>query len=655
MKKLLASIVTCLVKVMLIHNVAVADTRMPRIFGDHMVLQRNAEVRVWGWDRPGKEVTVRMAGQQHTVRAGDEGTWEVTLLPMDAGGPYEMHIKGSGSVSFKDILVGEVWVCSGQSNMEWSVRQSADAGNEIQAAVFPEIRLFTVPRRIAIDPKDDLEEGQWLLCSPETVSSFSAVAYYFGRHLHVEKDVPVGLIHSSWGGTVAETWISRESMEEMEDFHEVLAESGSFDPERMQEETDRIINDWYRQADEKDAGLSNKWYDPFFDDSGWNEMELPCLWEHAGYPGLDGVVWFRKEIMLQPEQATRDLVLNIGPVDDSDYTYVNGQLVGSMIEQYNTNRRYVVSAEHLVEGKNIIAVRVLDTGGGGGIWGERANLYYQSGDQTYSLSNTWRYAVGAEMASLALRGVRFGPNMFPSLLYNGMIVPITGFSVRGAIWYQGESNAGRAYQYRTLFPLLIRDWRKQWDNDDMPFLFVQLANYMAALDNPAESEWAELREAQTMALALPYTGMAVAIDIGEADDIHPGNKQDVGLRLALAARNVAYGEEIVSSGPLYSHMKSSGDSIRIVFDHTGGGLVAKDRYGYLKGFSVAGEDRVFHWARAYIDGNEVVVCSDRVSNPVAVRYAWANNPEDANLYNREGLPASPFRTDDWPGITAGRK
>ncbi len=488
MKNQLVSVLAFLVKVLLISNVSVAETGLPRIFSDHMVLQRNAEVRIWGWDRPGEDVTVRMAGQHHTVRTGDDGTWEASLSPMDAGGPYEMDIEGSGSVSFKDILVGEVWVCSGQSNMEWSVRQSADAGKEIQAAVFPEIRLFTVPRRIAVNPKDDLEEGQWLVCSPETVSSFSAVAYYFGRHLHVEKGIPVGLIHSSWGGTVAETWISRESMEEMEDFHDVLAQSGSFDPD-----------------------------------------------------------------------------------------------------------------------------------------------------------------------SLALRGVRYGPNMFPGLLFNGMIAPITDFSVRGAIWYQGESNAGRAYQYRRLFPLLIRDWRKQWDNDDMPFLFVQLANYMAALEKPEESEWAELREAQTMALALPNTGMAVAIDIGEADDIHPGNKQDVGLRLALAARNVAYGEEIVSSGPLYSHMKPGGDRIRIVFDHTGGGLVAKGRYGYLKGFAIAGEDRVFHWARAYIDGNEVVVYSDKVSEPVAVRYGWANNPEDANLYNLEGLPASPFRTDSWPGITAGRK
>jgi sialate O-acetylesterase len=465
-----------------------ADVRMPQIFSDNMVLQRDTEITVWGWADPGEQVTVTLGGQNRVAETGIDGRWEVSLTSMKAGGPFKMLVNGKNSLEFSNILVGDVWICSGQSNMEWPVSRSADADNEIANADYPEIRLFTVPREIAVIPADDLAGGIWEECSPETVASFSAVGYFFGRHIHKETGVPVGLINSSWGGTIAETWISRETMGTIEDFKEVMASADLVDLKQRQDEI------------------------------------------------------------------------------------VNG-----------------------------------------------------------------------------------GPNSFPTLLFNGMINPVTSFNIKGAIWYQGESNAGRAYQYREVFPALITDWRKQWGQEELPFFFVQLANFMAPVSDPVESGWAELREAQAMTLSLPATGMAVAIDIGEADDIHPLNKQDVGKRLALSALKVTYGRDIVHSGPVYDYMRVEGDRIRISFTSTGSGLIPKDKYGYLKGFAIAGKDRKFYWAKAIIENNDIVVYSDQVNNPVAVRYAWANNPDDANLYNNEGLPASPFRTDDWPGITFGVK
>jgi sialate O-acetylesterase len=392
-------------------------------------------------------------------------------------------------------------------------------------------------------------------------------------------------------------------------------------------------------------GKIQNWQNPDFDDSSWGKMNLPGLWESTTLPDVDGVVWFRKEITLSASQVRQNMILNLGSIDDSDYTYINGKLAGQTIDKHNENRRYEIPAQHLVEGRNVIAVRVIDTGGGGGFHGMEDQLYYVAGTDKVSMASDWKYAVGIK--SSAPPQAASGPNIFPSLLFNGMIKPIIPFAIRGAIWYQGESNASRHKQYQTLFPLLINDWRKQWDNPEMPFLFVQLANFMQVDRKPVDSDWARLREAQTMTLSLPKTGQAVIIDIGDADDIHPTNKQDVGKRLALAALKISYDKDIVYSGPMYKSMKVDGSLIRLDFDHMGSGMVAKDKYGYLKGFAIAGADKVFHWAKARFDGNQILVYSPEVPNPVAVRYAWGNNPEDANLYNKEELPASPFRTDNW--------
>lgn len=632
-----------------------ADIKMPRIFSDNMVLQRNAEVIVWGQADPSERISVSIAGQSHSVRATRQGDWSVKLSPEKEGGPHILTVKGKNMLTFSNVLFGEVWICSGQSNMEWPLNRSGNAEEEIQLADYPEIRLFTVPRRMSTRKENDIEGGEWQVCTPDNAGSFSAVGYFFGRYLHKELNVPVGLINSSWGGTVVETWISPEVMAQDIDFAEIMGIGSGFDLDRMRAEAEKRARDWAEKIEENDLGRKNSWQIAGTDDASWPVMELPVLWEQAGLPNLDGIVWYRKSFTLSADQASQPLIINLGPVDDSDYTYINGSLIGETIDRYDQNRRYNVDASHLKAGENVIAVRVIDTGGGGGLWGEPAQLYVLTGHQRIPLDGPWKYAVGVKTEAPPSVQRLSGPNSFPSLLYNGMIHPIIPYTLQGAIWYQGESNAGRAYQYRRLFPALINDWRNQWGKPDMPFLFVQLANFMAADNKPVDSQWAELREAQSMTLSLPYTGQAVAIDIGEADDIHPTNKQDVGKRLALPALKIAYGKELVFSGPVYESMLVEGNSIRLKFSNTGSGLEIKDKYGYLKGFAIAGEDKVFHWALAKLDGNEIIVSSSMVKKPVAVRYAWGNNPDDANLYNKEGLPASPFRTDTWPGITEGSK
>jgi len=381
-------------------------------------------------------------------------------------------------------------------------------------------------------------------------------------------------------------------------------------------------------------------------------MEVPGLWEEKGLTGVDGVVWFRKTVTLNAEEAESEVVLSLGAIDDNDQTWINEMEAGHT-NQYDKARVYRIGPEKLKEGENIITVRVEDTGGGGGFWGDAEEMVLKTVSRNIPLSGEWLYRVSSEGFKANIQNA-VHPNSRPTLLFNGMIHPLLNYSVLGAIWYQGESNAGQAYRYRTRFTNLIKDWRNHWENPEMGFYFVQLANFMQPRDQPAESEWAELREAQLMALSLPKTGMAVTIDIGEADDIHPRNKQDVGKRLALAALHDTYGKEVVYSGPVFKSMQAEGDQVLVSFDPMGSGLLVKDKYGYVKGFSVAGADRVFHWARGTQEGNTIVLHCDQVKDPVAVRYGWADNPDDVNLYNQEGLPASPFRTDDWPGITAER-
>lgn len=617
-----------------------------------MVLQQKHKVKIWGWADARERVTVEFNGQSAQTRADKEGTWEVLLEPMQAGGPHTMTIKGKNTLTLDNVLIGEVWLCGGQSNMEWPVAASNNAEEEILNADYPNIRIFNVPNNLQFDPVKDIPDGEWQEVSPGTIGPFSAVGYFFGRNLHKNLDVPIGLVGSNWGGTVVETWISEESINTIDDFSREIETLNNIDPEELEEKARQKAEAIKAEIDVENDGLVDGeaiWAAPDYDDSHWKTMELPGLWEQTALPNIDGIVWFRKTIELSEKEAGARAKLVAAKIDDSDMTWINGVLVGQTVNQYAELREYSVPADILKPGKNVITIRVEDTGGGGGVYGSDDIFYLQVGSNKINLSGAWKYQLSPE--NLQVSGLKPGPNSFPTLLYNGMIYPIQNFAFQGAIWYQGESNAGRAKQYQRLFPLLIKDWRMNFLNPELAFIFVQLANYMEANEVPVESDWAELREAQAMALQLPNSGMAVTIDIGDPEDIHPGNKQDVGLRLALAARKVVYGEDIVFSGPVYKSMEVKDNKAIIAFDHIGSGLTTTNKYGYVMGFQIAGEDKNWKWAKAKIIDDKVVVYCEDIENPVAVRYAWSNNPEDANLYNEEGLPASPFRTDDWPGIT----
>ncbi|HWW74231.1 MAG TPA: sialate O-acetylesterase, partial [Pyrinomonadaceae bacterium] len=500
----------------------------------------------------------------------------------------------------------------------------------------------------------DTVNARWAVCTPANITQggwggFSAVAYFFGRRLHKDLNVPIGLIHSSWGGTAAEGWVSPEVISTLPEFVPVvnnLAQAWA-DSKQPPANFDEALAAWWAK---NDPGSAAKWADPSLDASDWKTMRLPTYWEDAGLPGFDGVVWFRRTFELPADWAGRDLLLSLGPVDDVDTTFVNGVPVGGL-SQWDAQRTYHVNARLLKPGTNTIAVRVLDGGVGGGIYGkpEQLNIGPAEDAAPISLAGEWRYRVSVPLAELKEQPPRSGGNDFsvPVIRYNGMIAPLVPYAIKGAIWYQGETNVGRAPQYEKIMALLVRDWRARFRSGDFPFLVVQLANFLERRDAPVDSEWARLREAQLhVSRDVPHSGLAVTIDIGEAKDIHPKDKQDVGERLALAALANVYGRKIEYSGPLYKSMKVEGDRVRLAFEHAEGGLVAKGG-GPLKGFAVAGDDGRFVWANAVIEGKEIVVSSPEVKRPAAVRYGWADNPE-VNLYNGAGLPASPFRTDDWP-------
>ncbi|HJQ24074.1 MAG TPA: sialate O-acetylesterase [Blastocatellia bacterium] len=635
-----------------------ADVRLPALVGDNMVVQQNVPARVWGWAAPGEQVTVTMAGKSAKATADAKGRWEVRFGPFKAGGPHEMTIAAKNTIVLKNVLVGEVWVGSGQSNMEWPLQNAAHGADEVARADHPEIHLFTVAKATALEPRADVQ-GRWVVCTPETAATFSAVAYFFGRELNEKLKVPVGLIHSSWGGTPAEAWTSRGALAavpELRPMADALERAANNLPEarRAYEAAQAKWEQEHFLQDAGNHGLDLGYARADFSDAEWKTMRLPQFWETAGLQ-LDGAVWFRKTVDLPASWAGRDLQLTLGPVDDFDVTYFNGAKVGATGSEtpnfYMVPRKYTVPGALVHAGRNVIAVRVFDHYGQGGFGGGASDMTLSAaGAQPISLAGDWLYKVEMSVEPLkvdfstqpiAPPGVG-NPNT-PTVLYNAMLAPLVPYTIRGAIWYQGESNADRARQYRTLFPQMIRDWRAAWGEGNFPFLFVQLANFQARQAEPGESNWAELREAQWMTLREPATGMAVIIDIGEAGDIHPRNKQDVGHRLALWALAKTYGQSHEFSGPLFESMAIEGNKIRVRFTHAGG-LRTSDGNS-VQGFAIAGADGKFVWADATIDGKDVIVWSDAVPQPVAVRYGWADNPA-VNLTNGAGLPASPFRTDN---------
>jgi sialate O-acetylesterase len=622
-----------------------AEVAVSHLFSDNMVIQQNEPVRVWGRAGRHEPVEVRFAGQTRKTEADRAGKWHVTLEAVKHGGPYTMEIRGKkNTVRLTNILAGEVWVCSGQSNMEWTAGNAARAAEEIAAANYPMIRSFNVVKHISTEPLDDAG-GEWTVCSPETVSGYSAVGYFFARKLHEETGIPVGIIHSSWGGTDIETWTSAGAFDTLppafKDRYRQKMPAGDFDA-FAKENTARKKR--FLEALEHDPGLTERWYEPATGTSSWKTAGgVPKPWSQSGMGDVDGIVWYTVETDLPASAAGSRAALHLGAIDDRDMTWVNGVKVGET-DSYAEKRVYGIPAGVLKEGTNRITVRVHDTGGDGGFYGSADGLFLEAGDRAFPLAGPWMYR--ESVTGKAFDYVDISPNMYPSLLYNAMIHPLTAFPVKGVIWYQGENNAGQAGHYRTLFPLLINDWRTAWGKE-LSFYWAQLANFMEKEDAPANSNWAELREAQTVTLSLPRTGQAVIIDIGDAKDIHPRNKQDVGLRLALHALNRDYGfGETVCTSPAFKSMEIRDHQVTVTFDSAAGGLCVRNKYGYVEGFAIAGSDRQFYWARGTVDGDRVILESERVKNPVAVRYGWAHNP-DINLYNKAGLPATPFRTDDW--------
>ncbi|MDT5155670.1 MAG: sialate O-acetylesterase [Acidobacteriota bacterium] len=644
-----------------------ADVRVPSLIGDHMVLQQGRKVRVWGTAEPGERVTVTFNGSTTPAPADERGRWQVFVGPFKAGGPFEMTVAGKNTLIFRDVLIGEVWVCSGQSNMEWQLVNAQDGAREVAQADYPEIHLFTVRKNTSATPLEDVE-GRWVVTKPETVAQFSAVGYFFGRELYRRLKVPVGLIHTSWGGTPAEAWTSRAALAAEPALKPML---DRFDAElkelpRLQGDYERARVEWERQYVTQDPGNKGEamgYANPESAFADWKKMRVPQAWESAGLD-VDGAVWFRKEVNVPAAWAGRDLMLSLGAIDDFDTTYFNGVRVGSTggetPNSWTVPRRYRVPGSLARAGRNVIAVRVFDRVGGGGFVGGEMWLAPAGAAKVEAvpLEGDWYYKEEFTVPSRQIDYSRqpqapgSANQNNPAVLYNAMLAPLVPYTIRGAIWYQGEANAGRAYQYRKLFPVMIRDWRSAWGEGDFPFYFVQLANWKARPMDSIDSEWAELREAQLMTMRrLPHTGMAVTIDIGNPEDIHPRNKLDVGLRLARWALAETYGQKTEESGPLYESFKVEGNMVRVRFSHAGG---LKTRDGSPPaGFFVAGIDRKFVPAEIRIDGNAVVIWSKDVPHPAAVRYAWADNPA-GNLYNADGLPASPFRTDDWQGLTAGR-
>ncbi len=630
-----------------------AEVKPAKIFGSNMVLQQGTIIPVWGWADKGETVRVSFNGQILQAVAGEDGKWMVKFPLMQYGGPYIMTIKGSNTITFENIMIGEVWICSGQSNMEFQLSRSLNGKEEVAAADYPEIRLFKVPRRITQFPQDDLEKGDWLLCSPETSASFTAVGYFFGKKLHKDLKVAVGLIQSAWGGTVAESWTSGNTIKNDPDFKDRYKELLEFDIKNFNQHQEEIYKKILGgNVPKKDKGLVDGvafYAASDLDDSDWNTIHVPDFWENQGYKHIDGIAWYRKEIKLTKKQADQITEIHLGKIDASDITWINGIKIGMTDRNANAVRVYNIHAGVMKKGRNVISVRVQDNSSDGGMYGEKPeDLYLLAKNENINLSGDWKFRV----TEVFMKSAKFGPNSYPTLLYNGMINPLIPYAIKGVIWYQGESNANRAKQYRRIFPNMITDWRTNWKDDDFPFLFVSLANFRKAPAEPGESAWAELREAQTMALKLKVTGMALAIDVGDANNIHPKDKETVGNRLELAALKKGYRKDIVYSGPMYQSMKIAGNKIEISFTKTGTGLISIDGSDELKAFSIAGTDKKFYWAKArIISNNTIEVWSDEVTDPVAVRYAWADNPGPVNFYNKESLPANPFRTDTWPGIT----
>ncbi len=634
-----------------------ADVSLPYVLSSNMVVQREKGTTIWGWASSGEKVKVTFRGKTFSCKASKDGHWNVKIETGAAGGPFELVVEGNNKIVLSNILVGDVWVCSGQSNMEWPLKNAMNGMAEVRNANHPNIRLFFVDKNAALEPVENTGKTQWEVCTPLSVPDFSAVGYFFGKKIHEETGVPIGLINSNWGGTIVETWTSAEAVKQDPETAKWLAQIEGIDIEEIAREQEKIFNAYqveYEKVKQKD--WSHPYILPTFDDSKWMTANQPELWENIHtYEQFDGIMWYRKKVSLPSGFNLEKASIGLAKIDDSDILWINGHRVGETYNQYNEVRMYEIPSGVLTTGDNYLVVRVEDYTGGGGFWGLASDMYLSDGNISVDLSGNWKLMpdelkTPANPTSPAMTGIQ--PNQYPTLLFNGMINPIVNFAIKGAIWYQGESNAdnlAEALKYEAQLKSMITDWRKHWNCGEFSFYQVQLANYMAETEVPQNDVWPYLREAQVNVAKMPGVGMACIIDIGTADDIHPRNKTDVGNRLAAISLKNDYGKSaIIASGPKVEKVTFDGNKALITFAEVADGLVLKNKYGYINGFAVAGSNKEFVYAKAALAGkNSVEVTSSDVDKIESVRFLWANNPGEINLFNSAGLPAEPFRTDSW--------
>lgn len=617
---------------------SLAQITLPRLISDGMVLQRDTKIKLWGWAAPNEKVTLQFSGKEYHTTSTSEGKWIITLPKQKSGGPFEMTFSASNKIQVKNILFGDVWLCSGQSNMELPMERVQDKYPDVIASAnSSEIRQFLVPDKYDFEkPAQDVADGTWISVNRETIFKFSAVAYFFADELYSKYKIPIGLINSALGGSPAESWISEDSVKKFPEYYQELLR---FKDKKLIEQIEagdrKKSSDWFALLNQTDQGVKEHWATSNLNDETWQSMNIPGYWADGSLGNMNGTIWFRKEFVLPKSMIDQPAKLLLGRIVDADSVFVNGSFAGTTSYLYPP-RRYLLKANVLKEGKNVIAIRVINSAGKGGFVLDKPYCLIV-GKDSVSLKGQWKFNLGAKMNPLSgSTAVRWKPVG----LYNAMIAPLTNYAIKGVIWYQGEANTKKPSEYFSLMRTLISDWRSRWGVGDFPFLFVQLANFMETKNEPAESNWAALRQAQLQTLQVKNTGMAVAIDLGEWNDIHPLNKKEVGHRLALQARQIAYGEKkIIASGPRVNSIELNENKITLSFSN--GNLTAFPQ-GNLKYFSIAGADRKFVWANAQIIGNKVAVWNENVQRPMFVRYAWADNPAGANLCNKELLPASPF-------------
>ncbi|HCE53474.1 MAG TPA: 9-O-acetylesterase [Lutibacter sp.] len=610
-----------------------AEIKVPRFFSNNMVLQQNEEINIYGIANPAEKITASFKNELKNTIADKNGNWSVKFNASKAGGPFIMELKGENLLKFSEVYVGEVWFCSGQSNMGWKLENATNGIEELQNADYTQIKLFQVSREMSNKPEEDLANGSWETCSPITANGFSAIAYFFGIELYKKYQVPIGLIHSSWGGTNIEAWMSEDLFKNHPNNKNVIEKMKTMDLNNLLKEYSISNKRYGSYLDSEDLGSKENWENSTPDYENWDTFELPNLWSNTNLESTHGVVWVTRLFELSASEIGSDIELSLSRIDDEDITYVNGKVIGASTQK-DLDRLYIIPKNILKTGINRITIRTKNLGDLGGFRGAAKDMYLKIAEKTITLEGNWNYKVGTPKSNAP--PVREHPKNYPSSLYNSMVNPFFGYNIKGVIWYQGESNTKNPEEYAEFFPQMIQDWRNKWKKD-VPFLFVQLANLSGN-----KELWPAVREAQTSALKLNTVAMVTAIDVGDDNNIHPKNKQIIGKRLGMAAQNVAYGDrKSPVSGPKVKKVKVKNNKIVITFDSP---VVIKGDKNAINGFFIENTEHHFIIANAkLVKPNKVEVYSDSIKNPKYLRYLWEDAPGEVMIYNANNLPAPPFK------------